>query len=124
MSPGDQRYTIRFAEETRKELRRLGPSAGAEILAAIRKKLSAAPEAYGEALGRDLAGYRKLTVGQWRVAYHVETGKSLVLVLAIGKRAAGDHENIYDQLGRDNLDARADELRRGIDREVRHEKPR
>lgn len=107
-----RRFDVRFADETKKEFRKLGPSASAEILGAIEKKLTRDPAGYGEPLVRELAGYRKLPVGQWRVVYHVEGEDVLVLVLAVGKRAEGDHENIYNQITRRDLDARRDALRR------------
>ena len=106
------RFEVRFADETRKEFRKIGPSASADILSAVQKKLTTRPDEYGEPLGRDLAGYRKLPVGQWRVVYSIEQARVLVLVLAVGKRAEGDHENIYAQLTRKDLDARRAALRR------------
>lgn len=114
MSEGERVFHIRFADETKKEIRRLGHAAAAEILAAVEKKLSRDPEGYGKPLRRDLAGYYKLAVGQWRVVYHVESGRVLVLVLAVGKRAEGDRENVYDHLTRADLDSRSDELRRTL----------
>lgn len=112
-------YDVRFADETKKEFRDLGHSARADILSAIEKKLTTRPLEYGEPLGKDLAGYRKLPVGQWRVVYYVEERKVLVLVLAVGKRAAGDRENIYDQITGDDVNARRDTLRQRIEQEAR-----
>ncbi len=107
-------YKVRFADETKKELRKLGHAARVDILAAVRKKLTTKPNEYGEPLVREPAGYRKLPVGQWRVVYYVEEGDVLVLVLAVGKRAEGDNENIYDRITREDLDLRRDELARMI----------
>jgi mRNA interferase RelE/StbE len=105
-------FEVRFADETKKEFRKLGPSATAEILSAVRKKLVDNPTGYGEPLVRELVGYRKLPVGQWRVVYSVEERKVLVLVLAIGKRAQGDYENIYEQVTKDDLTSRREALKR------------
>lgn len=74
---------------------------------------------YGEPLIRGLAGYRKLPVGQWRVVYHVEEQRVLVLVLAVGKRAEGDRENIYDQISGGVLSERWQDLMRAIEEERR-----
>jgi mRNA-degrading endonuclease RelE of RelBE toxin-antitoxin system len=112
-------YDVRFADETKKEFRDLGHSARADILSAMQKKLATRPLDYGEPLGKGLAGYRKRPVGQWRVVYYVEEKKVLVLVLAVGKRAAGDRENIYDQITGDDVNARRDVLRRRIEQEAR-----
>jgi mRNA interferase RelE/StbE len=105
-------FDVRFADETRREFRKLGPSASSEILSAVQKKLTENPTAYGEPLARELAGFRKLPVGQWRVVYSVEENKVLVLVLTVGKRAHGDHENIYDLVTKDDLTGRRESLRR------------
>jgi mRNA interferase RelE/StbE len=102
-------YKVRFADETKKEFRKIGHAARVDILAAVAKKLTAKPNEYEEPLARDLAGYRKLPVGQWRVVYYVEEGEVLVLVLAVGKRAEGDSENVNDRITRANLDARRHE---------------
>lgn len=59
-------------------------------------------------------GYRKLPVGRWRVVYYVEKVEILVLVLAVGKRAEGDYENIYDQISRTDLDLRREHLSRKL----------
>ncbi|HZG42168.1 MAG TPA: type II toxin-antitoxin system RelE/ParE family toxin, partial [Longimicrobium sp.] len=80
-------FDVRFADETKKEFRKLGPSASSDILSAVQKKLTENPTGYGEPLARELVGYRKLPVGQWRVVYCVEETKVLVLVPAVGKRA-------------------------------------
>lgn len=107
-------YTVRFADDTRKEFRKLGHAARVDILTAIQKKLTSKPEQYGEPLARELTGYRKLPVGQWRVVYYVEESEILVLVLAVGKRAEGDNENIYDQVTRADLDSRRTILKRKL----------
>ncbi|MDQ3520808.1 MAG: type II toxin-antitoxin system RelE/ParE family toxin [Gemmatimonadota bacterium] len=117
MPEDEEKYKVRFADETKKEFRKLGHAARVDILATIKKKLTAKPEEYGEPLVRELAGYRKLPVGQWRVVYYVEEGKILVLVLAVGKRAEGDSENIYDQITRADLDSRREELRQSQEEE-------
>jgi len=101
-----ERFEVRFADETRTELRKLGPSAAAEVLRAIAKKLVVDPEQYGSPLRRDLAGYFKLAVRQWRVVYHVDATARRVLVLVVGKRALGDREDVYRGLDREELGAR------------------
>jgi hypothetical protein len=52
----EARYKVRFADETKKEFRKLGHAARVDILAAIQKKLTTNPEGYGEPLGRDPVG--------------------------------------------------------------------
>jgi mRNA-degrading endonuclease RelE of RelBE toxin-antitoxin system len=84
--------------------------AAVEILSAVDKKLTVDPEGYGDPLRQDLQGYYKLAVGQWRVVYHVDDDLVLVLVLAVGKRAEGDRENIYSQITGEDLDTRRQRL--------------
>ena len=112
------KYKVRFADETKKEFAKIGHAGRADILSSVQKKLTSKPNEYGEPLRRDLVGYRKLVVGQWRIAYHVEDAEVLVLVLAVGKRAEGDHENIYDQITRSDLDARRTRLKRKMAEET------
>jgi mRNA interferase RelE/StbE len=116
----EDKYRVRFADETKKEFRKLGNAARVDILRAVKKKLTKKPSDYGEPLIRELVGYRKLPVGQWRVVYHVDEGEILVLVLAVGKRAEGNHENIYDQITQDDLNLRHEKLRRRVSEERKH----
>jgi hypothetical protein len=46
--------------------------------------------------------------------HHVEEGEVLVLVLAVGKRAEGEGENVYDRITRADLDSRRHEMRRKL----------
>jgi len=101
---------VEFADETKKELRDLGHAAAVEILSAVEKKLTIDSEGYGDPLRKDLQGYFKLPVGQWRVVYHVHNDLVRVLVLALGKRAEGDRENIYSQITGEDLDTRRQRL--------------
>lgn len=119
MPEQEAKYKVLFADETKKEFRKLGHAARADILATVKKKLTTRPEAYGEPLARELVGYRKLSVRQWRMIYFVEERHVLVLVLAVGKRAEGDHENIYDQISRADLSQRREELQRSLPEEDR-----
>jgi mRNA interferase RelE/StbE len=56
------------------------------ILKAIATKLGSAPEDFGEPLRRELFGYRKLRVGDYRVIYKIERRVVRVLILKIGMR--------------------------------------
>lgn len=115
MPDAERRYRVEFADETKKELRDLGHAAAVEILSAVDKKLTVDPEGYGDPLHKDLRGYFKLPVGQWRVVYHVDDDLVLVLVLAVGKRAEGDRENIYSQVTGEDLAARRQRLAKKLE---------
>ncbi len=64
----------------------LDPHARSLVLKAIRKKLAIDPAGYGEPLRRELFGYRKLRVGDYRVIYRIRGSEVTVLVLKIGMR--------------------------------------
>jgi mRNA interferase RelE/StbE len=55
------------------------------------------PEQQGKPLTGELAGCRSLrAAGQrFRVVYRVERAQVLVLVLAVGRRKAGDRQDVY-----------------------------
>lgn len=118
MSASDRtNYQIHFAPETDAEFKRIGHAAARRILEAILKKLTDEPDRYGDPLRKDLSGYRKLRVGQYRVVYHVEGANARVLILAVGKRAATDRENIYDQISQGELADRQQRLEEMIEEE-------
>ena len=110
MTDPSPEYEIRIGATARKEMRALGPAAAAEIVVAVDQKLRRHPAQRGAPLSGELAGYRRLMVRRWRVVYVVEERRVLVLVLAVGKRAAGDLENIYDRLSGGELERRRAEL--------------
>lgn len=105
-----KRFSVYFAAAVRKELKKLGQSAAAEILAQIDKKLTTDPSSYGDPLHADLAGYFKLRVSGYRVVYKVIEDRIWVLVVAVGKRNEGNVDNIYDWLTGDLLSGRVDSL--------------
>jgi mRNA interferase RelE/StbE len=62
----------------------------ARIFKAMREKLATAPDQYGEPLRRELFGYWKLRVGDFRVIYRMRKQVVTVLVLKIGPRKDGE----------------------------------
>lgn len=112
-------YEVFVARAVLKELKKLGPSVASEIFRQIRKKLTSDPAQYGEALHGDLGGYLKLRVSGFRVVYRIEEERVWVLVLAVGKRNAGNVDNIYDWLSsdllRERLRALLKEIKEGQD---------
>ncbi|MBI4348350.1 MAG: type II toxin-antitoxin system RelE/ParE family toxin [Elusimicrobia bacterium] len=70
----------------REDLPALDGAARAQVLKAIRKKLTTNPAAYGEPLRRELFGYWKLRVGAYRVIYRIRGSEVVVLILKIGMR--------------------------------------
>lgn len=70
----------------KEDLPSLDPAARREVLRAIRKKLTADPQAYGEPLRRELFGYWKLRAGDYRAICRLNRDAVTVLVLKIGMR--------------------------------------
>jgi mRNA interferase RelE/StbE len=68
-----------------------------EKLAEVIDRLESDPELRGKPLDNDLAGYRSVrAVGQrYRIVYRVERTLVTVVVIAVGIRKAGSHEDIY-----------------------------
>jgi len=52
-----------------------------EIKGAIEKKLTTAPETFGEPLRRSIRGYRKLRVGDFRVIFKIENRVVKILII-------------------------------------------
>lgn len=77
------------------DLPALEKEARRRVLKAIRQKLTADPEAYGEPLRKELFGYWKLRVGEYRVIYRVSKGQVTVFVLKVGMRRDSE---VYAQM--------------------------
>ncbi len=96
----------------------IGHAAYERAKKAIKKKLTTAPEQYGEMLHAPLHGLFKLKSSQIRIAYHVETQAREVWVLLIGDRQA-----IWDTRQGDILERLA-EQKTARQADQRRERPR
>ena len=65
------------------------------ILKAIEKKLSLAPESYGEPLKGKYFGYWLLRAGDYRIVYRILKDEIIVLVIKVGIRK---DDQIYKEL--------------------------
>lgn len=79
-------WSIIYHPDVEDDLESVGPSAARRIMQAIDSKLTKAPLQFGAPLSRNLANFRKLRVGDYRVVYQVLERKVIVFVLAIGPR--------------------------------------
>ncbi len=79
-------WTVLYHHEVEEDLEAVGPSAARRIVKAIDSKLTAAPLKFGASLSGNLADFRKLRVGDYRVVYQVREKKVVVYVLAVGPR--------------------------------------
>ena len=91
-------WSIFYHPEVEEDLESVGPSSARRIMRAIDSKLSNAPLQFGAALSGNLANFRKLRIGDYRVVYQVQERKVVVFVLAIGPRR--DKEIYKDALKR------------------------
>jgi mRNA interferase RelE/StbE len=91
---------VLLTDDAKADLRDFDRAAQIRILKAL-KKLESDPEQRGEPQVRELAGYRKLVVGdrEVRVIYTVEKDGSIAVVWIIGRRA---NDEVY-QIARSRL---------------------
>jgi mRNA interferase RelE/StbE len=87
------RYEIFFRPEIESDLRPLGRLHQKRILAAVESRLAVQPARYGKPLGGELAGLRRIRVGDFRIAYQV-TGDRVVVWAVLHRKA------IYAELAR------------------------
>lgn len=79
-------WEIIYHKQVDDDFQSIGPSAAGRVIKAIDKKLTTAPDKYGQPLSNNLKTFRKLRIGDFRVVYKVMAKKILVLVLAVGPR--------------------------------------
>ena len=79
-------WAVFYQPDVAEDLENVGPSAARRIMRAIDSKLTKSPLQFGALLSGNLANFRKLRIGDYRVVYQVEEKKVTVLVLAIGPR--------------------------------------
>lgn len=79
-------WSIVYHHAVEQDLESIGPSAARRIVRAIDEKLTRSPATFGASLSGNLANFRKLRVGDYRVVYLVKRKMVVVYVLAVGPR--------------------------------------
>ena len=79
-------WPILYHHAVEEDLESVGPSAAKRIVRAIDSKLGLSPLDFGAPLSGNLANFRKLRVGDYRVVYRVREKAVVVYVLAVGPR--------------------------------------
>jgi len=79
-------WTILYHPDVEADLESIGRSAARRVLRALDVKLTQAPLHFGAPLSGNLANFRKLRVGDYRVVYQVVDAQVIVYVLAVGPR--------------------------------------
>ena len=79
-------WKIIYHHAVGKDLQQIGIPGARRIIQAIDKKLASSPLEFGEPLSGDLAGLRKLRVGDYRVVYQVRDTEVVISILAVRTR--------------------------------------
>ena len=79
-------WRILYHHLVEEDLESVGPSAARRIVKAIDAKLTRSPMDFGLPLSGNLANFRKLRIGDYRVVYQVREKTIIVYVLAVGPR--------------------------------------
>jgi len=80
------KWTIEYTESAAKEIQALDGSIKKIIKRAIEEKLMIDPLKFGLPLRRNLSGFFKLRVGNYRIIYQIKDNEVIVLVLSVGHR--------------------------------------
>jgi len=79
-------WSVIYHHAVEEDLESIGLSAARRAVRAINEKLARSPLEFGAPLSGNLADFRKLRVGDYRVVYQVREKMVVVYVLAIGPR--------------------------------------
>jgi len=91
-------WTVLYHPDVPADLRALGRAEAARIVKAIDTRLRRGePHKAGKPLGHDLAGCRRLRIGDTRIVYRVDQRNVEVLVIAVGPRR---DEAVYRRAGK------------------------
>ena len=79
-------WRILYHHLVEEDLESVGPSAARRIVKTVDTKLTRSPMDFGLPLSGNLANFRKLRIGDYRVVYQVREKTIIVYVLAVGPR--------------------------------------
>ena len=90
-------YRIEWTRKAKEMLKRVSPRPIRKEVFEQASGLKVDPER-GMALQRDLAGYHSIHAGQdrHRIIYTIDAGERIVVIHAVGRRAAGKESDIYE----------------------------
>ena len=94
----DPVHTIRWTETATTLAETLPDQRIRRLISQRVDQLAKSPEQQGKPLVGELAGFRTVrAVGQrYRIVYRVERREVIVVIVAVGKRKAGDKGDIYE----------------------------
>lgn len=81
-------WTIEFAPEAAKELRKLDKREAGRILRTLEERIATLedPRALGAPLTGEHSGYWRWRIGDYRVIARIEDGRVVILVVRVGHR--------------------------------------
>ena len=82
------KYTVRFTEKAKKDLKKLDKHTASLILGWVRKNLEGCenPRAHGKALTANRSGQWRYRIGDYRLLAEIEDEVVTILVLNVGHR--------------------------------------
>ena len=80
------KWVVEYTQSAREEINDLDGSTKRFIKRAIEEKLMMNPLKFGVPLRRNLSGFFKLRVGDYRIIYQIHNREVLVLVIKVGHR--------------------------------------
>jgi mRNA interferase RelE/StbE len=94
----DRAFTITWTETALKLVETIADQRVRRLIIQRADQLARSPEQQGKPLIGELAGFRSVrAVGQrYRIVYRVERREITVLIVAVGRRRAGDKGDIYE----------------------------
>jgi mRNA-degrading endonuclease RelE of RelBE toxin-antitoxin system len=92
-------YALEITVHTQAAIQNLPAKDRSVIQDAIRI-IQAMPHRDGTRLTDDLAGYRRLKKGRYRVFYDIDEGRRVIRILHIGFRKEGDRRDAYREFQR------------------------
>lgn len=95
---GDRTFAITWTETALKLVEAIPDQRIRRLISQRADQLAKSPEQKGKPLIGELAGFRSVwAVGQrHRIVYRVERREVVVLIVAVGRRRAGDKSDIYE----------------------------
>ena len=79
-------WTVSYVQSAMEDIASLDGSAKKVIKKAIEEKLMIDPLKFGHPLKRNLSGFFKLRVGDYRIIYQIHKQEVLVVVIKVGHR--------------------------------------
>lgn len=91
-------YQVSLTTQAQQLLQEIKDRREQQLLLKRLEKLKYEPDKQGKPLSQELHGYRSIrAVGQrYRIIYRVEKASIIVVVVGIGRRKAGDKNDVYE----------------------------